>query len=528
MPTFSQLFTPISWKSDKILWSTYSIVPDIEEEVSYPRMWFQYSNYPMFSEGNMYQVANLFSGEGHHGHFIQKIDMKTGRELWSNSRWFRYFLPDRQTNPVREFFQSPFLKGDSLQLYYFKEFTPPAVNLIWERGKIGKLSYDKFNGQIIKEKATNSNDVFNATLSNGLAGTASQVFVSDDEGNIKYVEINRPLRQDWKLLRLKSILLNEKGHVLKTMEKDIRMELDIRNVASFRISDNKILVFVQCPDVFDEAKDIIRLLIIDDNLNILKDYDISNHLPMTKTIRNWVFNILQISIDDNRFNLNARLREEEVAKIFSFDFDGNLLETIDIPLLGNRIQANVLSIPTRYEKGSIVVMNELETPSDRQRSKTSIKIYKSDGYGQLTFLEELLTDDDLINHYYYASLLFWTPDNNLLLHIRQIDRAQIGQIVEMDWLSNVLIDSKKLGLLSSVSSIQQLSPPVYPNPAHNIISIPNTIEGSLVDVFTVEGRFLYTKSVSDQQVDISDLSPGIYFLSITLGNTSHKYKFVKH
>lgn len=69
---------------------------------------------------------------------------------------------------------------------------------------------------------------------------------------------------------------------------------------------------------------------------------------------------------------------------------------------------------------------------------------------------------------------------------------------------------------------------VYPNPATTVLNI-NNAENAMVEIYNVLGQVLYTKNnISIQQeIEVSSLNSGTYFVKITNGNAVKTSKFVK-
>lgn len=183
---YAQTFRPIKWTSDNVIWSTYSIVPEIETQVLYPRMRFHNHNLPLFDGGYIYNVANIFSGDQYYnGYFVQKIDMLTGTEIWQNSRFFKFV---NNPNPDREYAASPYLMNGNLAFHFFKEFAP-IRSFVWLRGSLGKASYDLNNGESTNYDLTDPIDTSNKILFTGKLGFARDVFLFEEDSTTNYIVI---------------------------------------------------------------------------------------------------------------------------------------------------------------------------------------------------------------------------------------------------------------------------------------------------------------------------------------------------
>ena len=73
---------------------------------------------------------------------------------------------------------------------------------------------------------------------------------------------------------------------------------------------------------------------------------------------------------------------------------------------------------------------------------------------------------------------------------------------------------------------------VYPNPAHEELNltIPTSMEVNQIRIFSASGALVATPQEKDsyESIDISNLSPGIYFISIETADEVINKRFVKH
>jgi hypothetical protein len=79
-------------------------------------------------------------------------------------------------------------------------------------------------------------------------------------------------------------------------------------------------------------------------------------------------------------------------------------------------------------------------------------------------------------------------------------------------------------------SIQRLELIVSPNPASDIIDFSfsdDHRQNREVTVIDIIGKNVFKKTTRDKQIDISHLSPGVYFLQVQCGEVSAVAKFVK-
>ena len=507
---YAQTFRPIEWTSDNVIWSTYSIVPEIETQVLYPRMRFHNHNLPLFDGRYVYNVANIFSGDQYYnGYFVQKIDIETGTEVWQNSRFYKFV---NNPNPDREYAANPYIKDGNLTFCFFKEFAPIRF-FSWLRGSLGKASYDINNGEPIDYDLTDPTDTSNKILFTGKPGFFRDVFLFEEDSTTNYVVINRLCPVNCEQLNLASYVLNTDGHAIDSSINVINMGRFIDRIQTYKILDNKLLVVVQCPATSEGEKDIVRIMVTDYDMNVESDIDIAEKLPARKKLSNLTLDVSALT--GNKFNLHAQYIDSNVV-IYNFDIKGNLLEEISLSLPNSTLR----SLPMQSNKGSIVCISE------QKPEQTSFKIFQSDGAGNLTLKEELKSADPTDS--YGISSLYWTPDKNLLLHISQIDINQLYEFTRMDWLSNVLIDTRKLGIISSTTDQDlTLIPNIYPNPTSDYITIPVLNNKMEVEIYSTDGKQVTNFTINNNKIDVSLLPNRMYHLILSDRQILYNYKFVK-
>jgi hypothetical protein len=68
---------------------------------------------------------------------------------------------------------------------------------------------------------------------------------------------------------------------------------------------------------------------------------------------------------------------------------------------------------------------------------------------------------------------------------------------------------------------------VYPNPATTFLTVDGYNQGTITEVYDVNGRMIFTKTISSNQLDISSLSKGLYIIRLNPLQDNVVRKFVK-
>ena len=68
---------------------------------------------------------------------------------------------------------------------------------------------------------------------------------------------------------------------------------------------------------------------------------------------------------------------------------------------------------------------------------------------------------------------------------------------------------------------------IYPNPAHDVLNIEGLTEMSKVTIYNVAGGLVLNTQVKDNEIDISQLSRGMYTVRIISGQNNAAHLFLK-
>ncbi len=89
---------------------------------------------------------------------------------------------------------------------------------------------------------------------------------------------------------------------------------------------------------------------------------------------------------------------------------------------------------------------------------------------------------------------------------------------------NVVITGQSNGL----EGVQKVNLKVYPNPVENYLSINSNMPIASYAIYSIQGKLLMEGQVIAQQVDMSNLQPGIYLIDLSVNSQWVRYKVVKN
>lgn len=110
------------------------------------------------------------------------------------------------------------------------------------------------------------------------------------------------------------------------------------------------------------------------------------------------------------------------------------------------------------------------------------------------------------------------------------NRTYITTIIQDD--NKNTVQAERSATLDNPVSINEVSYNetlnIYPNPATNTITIHNSQGFNDITIRAADGRIVYnSKDLYSSTVDVSGLTPGVYFLSLTNGDTQLHKRFLK-
>jgi hypothetical protein len=93
------------------------------------------------------------------------------------------------------------------------------------------------------------------------------------------------------------------------------------------------------------------------------------------------------------------------------------------------------------------------------------------------------------------------------------------EVIFVAKLPSIYVGIEKTNLLTSFS--------IYPNPATNSLYFAIKSSIVMVEVFDLNGKLLLTKKLKNNELDISSLSKGLYFIKVITAEGSEVRKFIK-
>jgi len=508
----AQLNLPLKFKEDVIKWSELSWM----EEQGKNDQFILMSSPPIITDDTLYLFMNYYQKEvengknyGYCGYTIKKINKVSGEKYWETKRKYKEY-------GNRKMLSQPRIKNGTIEVALYDEALASGYGTDWYECYPVYIVMDRLTGSITDSSYVDKTDeVLPRLRSFGdlyFTGSTRPTIYMSDNGYLH-------LRQGF-------------GEILSSK---IEISGDLIRVDSFKFPNFKYNPWVI---KFEKvANDSLWLIMLtraqkwtdievlfskyDKDMNLDTTYNLSKYIPKPYTSAgisrsdNGYFTVATGYID---FDAKTDKRSE-----YMFDSNGNFLDSISYTLRPGIDDIGQYGwLWTLFDRAN----NRLLMTKSRQikRSEsTYFEIYTNDGDKLKTIKRievEGIRDHFRIDH---ATML---DNGDILMYIHQFtDPSGFGD----RWYSWVLLDGAKMNIISStkeeITTRKRLI--IFPNPATDYITLSGLTFTSKISIYAADGRQIGSPVIHDDQIDVSQLTAGLYFLRVTDGANVSNYKFMK-
>ena len=496
----SQDFKPVQFEGFTPRWMHYSKVDSLSIYVQ----GYITEGKPLFVDDHIYILSNIFNIAPNQGPLLEKIDHRNGQLLWSK---FTY----SETFNEREFATNLKVEDNQVKMIIHKERdSNPLFGLsLWFNSYLGRRSFSDKSGAIIEDYLSDITDTLNKTVQMPLnLGPGVGKTYADNE-IIKFCTFSPVSVVQYKI--------NEQGHHLDTLRRRIAGNnlIAAKSIYVGDLEGDKVLILAHSfnQDLSTEVPQV-KFYVMDHDLNILHEHDITLLLP-----RNQADYIL-LGYNESSFHVTTHTSPfnfSQLVTVSSFDYNGNLLERFSFEDINrSEIQSEVVG-----SDNTMLIAHSYET-----NGVSNIKLYKSDGKGNLSFKQHLKPVNE--NDQLYLYRMYYTPNDDVLLSIYHIDKNIQHLQFPPNWKCLVLMDGQDLGIKTSTNEERITNKlTLYPNPTTNTVTIANLDAPAKVDVYNLNGALVSTYDNVTLEVHIGQLPPGMYIFDISNRYISEKYKVIK-
>ncbi|MBK9108410.1 MAG: T9SS type A sorting domain-containing protein [Saprospiraceae bacterium] len=457
--------------------------------------------------GALYLVyLNIFETES--GNFIEKLDLKTGKSLWSNAYDLRH-------SPKREYTNRYFINEENqLELLNFRYNYDTVFWLypMWDNGKLSIRKYDLETGREIYkfhspiEDSTYPSFKVQFNLHSYLhKDTNGDYLVYTTRENVKIPAF------DIARTRLDSIGRYKKLEYVHTMTGTYKnlipyTEAPILNNQQFDTIVRLLHTFKNNPYLTGDTMEF-KIFLLDQNLKELASFDVTDQMSNIKE-----YNL--IKVEDGIIGVIGKeyiKNEYPLQHIFIFDYEGNLKEEILLPTRTNEgfgLCSGVLKF--KNEPGVLLICRETG-----DKTKTGFAFYKSDGNGNIKLHSEIITKDsfnigDFVCMYEIEPNKILTGTRYRQAHLKVGEYEQTERYITALWDLDALTKTQQ-GTELKKSMI------LMPNPATDWIKVEIEEEGLFkLNLYDLKGHLILQKDLSFQNniLNIKELPEASYIVEL--------------
>ena len=483
-------------------------------------------------KGGLYMVEILFK-RFFEGTFVQKLDINTGKVLWSKSYDFR-----NDTNK-EWMFTTKINNDDELELIGIRELSnpfPKPPEPLWLQGTFARRKYDINTGEILYNYYVDEDESEAIKFPNFLSIYSTRSFLTfSGQGRFEFINhtyaSNRENEEFYNSYKIS--VLNDSGYLDRdTIIIDTMPYMYNLNNKIYEIDKDRVLFYDSYFEdnvIYNSDSFKVNIKIYDKNLKTIYNLDLTKVFPDDLIesrivyadkdffILKWIKPIEINSVETDQFMISV------------YDYNGNQIEEVKFANEeGLPITPALRVIKLKNEKGILIVSGEATNTGFHQ-----ICFYRSDGTGNLTKIKSLKIKQKKHKLNLNSSYLKQLNNGDILLNCSYINRNLLDEPKAQVWIK---FPADDLGIKSKTTEVEVKKKifKLYPSPASDniVIDFDANFTGK-IEISDALGRVVSVAKADNgktRDLDISVLSPGIYFVKAidTKGQNVYKTgRFVK-
>ncbi len=244
----------------------------------------------------------------------------------------------------------------------------------------------------------------------------------------------------------------------------------------------------------------------------------------------WAYNYGTVGHDRSFSIIENSIKHFIICGYSNIDTSGSVINQLvldEIDSVGNVVWANIYGDSAQTYEGYYVIPG-----IDDGYAAVGFSVAFGDPNGDALFLK---TDDNgIAGCDEFPMILNRNPvtltdssgafEQMVTLNTQAVD--MIGKQYTNSYAQNCVYDNiKEFTNKNYTNSLAKL----YPNPSEKLLTVETEFDNSIATIFDQMGRTVYKQKFNDRKttIDISSLSPGIYFIEILSKNNLSKNKFIK-
>ena len=507
----AQLNLPLKFQEDVVKWSELMWIDGNTKRDQI----FDNRVAPIIMDDTLYVFMNYKGGInqslGNSGYSIKKINKITGDVYWELLRTYKSYAN-------RKAISRPTLSDGALSVTLYDEGLPGTGGTYWDKCYPAHIIIDSHNGIVIDSNFVNYKDTSLPKFQffpepGGLSTIPEPRF---------YLTTNGYLQRKYDIFTNAFIdtKIGFNGKIEKVdTSQSITTKYNLYDIEYIESENNNISVFsVSMKNNWVNKE--MKLLKFDNNLNIIDSIDVTKYYT-TDSIG--YFNI----IGDNGYILTVIGFEDFTLKTLKFTFhlfdsDGNFKDQLTYTLrdgIDNGIVYGWLH-PIIDVVNERILLTQSRQNVLSESSFYEIFVSEGDTVRNIKHIEVEGTKDHFRTK--YGTMM---DNGDILLYLEQFTDPSADAVRLYSWM---MLDGAKMNIISSTKeeiAARQLK--IYPNPTSGRVTIDGLSTSAMVKIYNLSGILQKYMTIYDGDVDIRDLTPGIYVFDITNEDISTRHKVVK-
>ncbi len=477
------------------------------------------SNDPLIVGNDLY-LSGILIKEFIDGHVLEKVDLATGELRWSKVLF-------RENRMNREFPSLLYINEDSnvTMIVYAEKNT--TKNQAWYSAVFGYRTYDPATGLVIDSSFADPNDSLAINLS--ILGwsfypTVDIIYPDMRRSTDTFYYYDKIVLGGYVSTKLYKLYKN--GRVIDTSEFTYYISdetVEIKKLESERLSNGAFISMIYYEyslysDRHNLVIEILRKMYENPDTTFIDITEKVDKVANAKDYNLWY-------ADTSRFVIRTKNRTDDklIYKLYCFDYNGNLLDTITI--YGAKKDSIYFSISE-----PIFINNNkmLFAVSKLQNNSSIIQFIESNGNGNAEVLSTLEPIAD--SSYFRLDRIIDIDEKRILLaisHIRNFQNRQYNQ-----WTNWIMFSKEELfKKISTETPNGGNEVTIYPNPVKTELIIKNSNQKiKEFEIYDVVGRLAKKGIYTGEKINVIDLEPGAYILYLKMRNDvrPHILEFIKN
>jgi hypothetical protein len=243
-------------------------------------------------------------------------------------------------------------------------------------------------------------------------------------------------------------------------------------------------------------------------------------IPLPKVYNNFIYNYRQYGFENNGYTAVASTSPREVYHNTLIS-NNSLSGTVDV----NSDASHIINLEANYGIQNSANVNAMLANTQSSTATCAL---------QVGTFPNLITGNNgaQLCNYYYSAITSWTPVAKMIpmKNLPTLSDSVPDSTALFNWITPVHTTSAK------IVYYKDLQFDVYPNPSHDKLNVQYNLEkadNAYLEIIDLQGRILRSMPLiyehTNEEVNISDLANGVYFLRMSNSEKSVYYsKFIKN